>query len=330
MHNFIITTIIPVENIQLKKMNKLVSKEIRNQITNLKKNNKSGANEFINKTLEIINCQLELVKDQYKDINPLMFELSKEVISSRPSMAPLINTIGFLIHGLKIVNKNSILLRIKQIKEEREKISSILMSNFLSFLTKFKKTTLKIMLISYSSTIIELLTQYDKNDLIIYVLESRPLFEGHRVSELLSNKYETHLIIDAAMGKYIDDIDFVFIGVDSVLEDGSIINKIGTYPLAVLTKSTNAQVYAICDTFKYNLLSHYGYEVKIEEKPIKEVYNKKIKQDLLKVHNYYFDITPPEYIDGVISDLGILTIKEFIEEVKNKLPIDWFEKFIKS
>ena len=48
------------------------------------------------------------------------------------------------------------------------------------------------------------------------------------------------------------------------------------------------------------------------------------------MHNYYFDITPPEYIDGVISDLGILTIKEFIERVKNKLPLDWFEKFIKS
>ena len=201
---------------------------------------------------------------------------------------------------------------------------------FLSFLKNFQKEPLKLMLISYSSTIIDLLNKYEKSNLIIYILESRPLFEGHRVAELLSKKYETHLIIDAAMGKFIDRIDYVFIGVDSILEDGSIINKIGTYPLAVLTKSTNARVYAICDSFKYNLLSHYGYRVKIEEKPIKEVYNKKFKQELLKVHNYYFDITPPKYIDGVISDLGILKIKEFIEEVKNKLPLDWFEKFVKS
>ncbi len=308
----------------------MINKKKLQEIDKLKKDNKSGANEFIDKALKIIISQLNYIEDQNKDITLSILQLSQEIISSRPSMAPLINTIGFLIHDLVIISKKSILSKIGLLKKEREGISSRLAINFFSFLNSSQKEPLKLMLISYSSTIIDLLNKYEKSNLIIYILESRPLFEGHRVAELLSKKYETHLIIDAAMGKFIDRIDYVFIGVDSVLEDGSIINKIGTYPLAVLTKSTNARVYAICDSFKYNLLSHYGYRVKIEEKPIKEVYNKKFKQELLKVHNYYFDITPPKYIDGVISDLGILKIKEFIEEVKNKLPLDWFEKFVKS
>ena len=307
----------------------MINKKIFKEIDKLKKDNTSGANEFIDKALKIIASQLNYIEDQNEDISLPISELSKEIISSRSSMAPLINTIGFLIHDLEIISKKSLLLKINLLEKEREKLSSNLALNFLSFLNSFQKESLKLMLISYSSTIIDLLYKYEKSNLIIYILESRPLFEGYRVAELLSRKYETHLIIDAAMGKFLDRIDFVFIGVDSVLEDGSIINKIGTYPLAVLTKSTNARVYAICDSFKYNLLSHYGYKVKIEEKPIKEVYNKKIKLELLKVHNYYFDITPPEYIDGVISDLGVLTIEEFIEKVKNKLPIDWFERSIK-
>ncbi|MFX1590987.1 MAG: hypothetical protein ACFFC1_22860, partial [Promethearchaeota archaeon] len=260
----------------------MINKKILKEIDKLKKDNKSGANEFIDKALKTITSQLNYVEDQNEDISLPILELSQEIISSRPSMAPLINTIGFLIHDLEIISKKSLLLKINLLEKEREKLTSNLTLNFLSFIKNFQKEPLKLMLISYSSTIIDLLNKYEKSNLIIYILESRPLFEGYRVAELLSKKFETHLIIDAAMGKFVDRIDFVFIGVDSILEDGSIINKIGTYPLAVLTKSINARVYAICDSFKYNLLSHYGYEVKIEEKPIKEVYSKKIKQKLLK------------------------------------------------
>ncbi|MFX1597113.1 MAG: hypothetical protein ACFFBK_13740, partial [Promethearchaeota archaeon] len=50
----------------------------------------------------------------------------------------------------------------------------------------------------------------------------------------------------------------------------------------------------------------------------------------LEVHNFYFEITPPEYISGIISELGILTIKEFLEKVKKILPIEWFKYFLNN
>ena len=243
-------------------------------------------------------------------------------------MAPLINTIGFLIHNLKNINKKSLLSRINQLKVKRKKIFTNLKSNFKSFINNIRKETISIMLISYSSTIIHLLNDYKNENLQIYILESRPLFEGRRVAKILSQKFETHLIIDAAMGKFMDNIDVILIGVDSILGNGSIINKVGTYPLTVLAKTLNKQVCAICDSFKYNLWSHYGIEIKIEEKAIKEVYHKKIERDSLHVHNYYFDITPKEFIDLIISDLGILSVDNFLSEIQKNLPIDWFKKFI--
>ena len=177
------------------------------------------------------------------------------------------------------------------------------------------------MLISYSSTIINLLLKNKEFNFEIYVLESRPLLEGQRVAETLSPYFKTHLIIDAAIGTFIDEIDLVLVGVDSILKDGSIINKIGTFRLALLANTRKIDVYAVCDSYKYNLKSHYGRSILIVEKPIKEVYNKKIKNKFLEVHNYYFDITPPEYISGIISDLGVLSIQEFLEnELKNFLP----------
>ena len=62
------------------------------------------------------------------------------------------------------------------------------------------------MTISYSSTIINLLLKNKESNFEIYVLESRPLLEGQRVAETLSPHFKTHLIIDAAIGTFIDEI----------------------------------------------------------------------------------------------------------------------------
>ena len=82
--------------------------KIQNLLRELKEDNTSGANEFIDKALEIIKLQLKLTRDSYKDIREEFIYLSKQIIDTRPSMAPLINTIGYLIHNLEIINGNII------------------------------------------------------------------------------------------------------------------------------------------------------------------------------------------------------------------------------
>jgi len=243
-------------------------------------------------------------------------------------MAPLINTIGFLVHDLVEVNKKILEERINQFYIDRAERKKALSQAFCTFLTNKKITTPKIMLISYSSTILNLLIENKDINFEIFILESRPLLEGIRVAETLSTYFKTNLIIDAAMGKFIDEIDLILIGVDSVLNDCSIINKIGTFPLTVLANEKNIDVYAVGDCFKYNLNSHYGKEVIIEEKPTKELYSDDSQKELLKIHNYYFDITPPTYITGIISDLGVLKIEEFLTLTKENLPIEWYEDFL--
>ncbi|MDX1798046.1 MAG: hypothetical protein R3255_05305, partial [Candidatus Lokiarchaeia archaeon] len=288
----------------------------------------SGASEFIEKALKIIKFQLSLIQDPQKDIKEEFFNLASQIINARPSMAPLINTIGYLINNLKKFNRDIIKERLNQFDVDREKRREALELVFHNFLEDNKRVPLKIMLISYSSTIMNLLLKHKEVNFEIYVLESRPLLEGQRVAETLSPHFKTHLIIDAAIGTFIDEIDLVLIGVDSILNNGSIINKIGTFPLAVLAKTKKIDVYAVCDSYKYNLKSHYGNSILILEKPIREVYNKEITNKHLEVHNYYFDITPSKYISGIITNLGILSVKDFLKKVQQDLPIDWFKYFI--
>lgn len=300
---------------------------IQKGLSDLRKDNTSGANQFINKFLEILKHQLDLIKDPHQDIKDLILDFSKEIIESRPSMAPLINTVGYLINGLDFYTKYEITKRIKNLHKFKNQINQNLEKEFQTFLIKKSIIEPKIMLISYSSTIINLLKKNHNRNFIIYILESRPLYEGKTVAEILSSSFETHLIIDAAMGKFIKEIDFVLVGIDSILKDCSIVNKIGTYPLACIAKENKKEVYGVGDSFKYNLKSHFNHEILIENKPTIEVYDKIIKNELLQIHNYYFDTTPPQFISGIISDLGVLTPQKFLKEIKTVLPLDWFKEF---
>jgi len=306
----------------------MISKTILHMIHDLKIDKTSGASELIEIAIEILEAQLHTIKDPNMDIKDIIFELSKELFNVRPSMAPIINTMGYFIHDLEFFSKQTLLEKLKTFPAERLRIDNALTSSFHSFLDRFEGKKLNVMLISYSTTIIKHLKENIKNDFTFYVLEARPLLEGRRTAEILASNFETHLITDSAMGKFIKNVDIVLLGIDSVLRDGSIVNKIGSYPLACIAAANNKDVYAVGDSFKYNLKSHYNQKIIVEQKPIYEVYSKKIKKELFKVHNFYFDITPSNYFKEIISDLGILTMPEFLEKVKSTLPIEWFKSFL--
>lgn len=306
----------------------MISKTILNMIHDLKTDKTSGASELIEIALEILEAYLHTIKDPNMDIKEDIFELSKELFNVRPSMAPIINTMGYFIHDLEFFSKQTLLEKFTTFPTERLRIDNALTSSFHSFLDRFEGKKLNVMLISYSTTIIKHLKENTKNDFTFYVLESRPLLEGRRTAEKLASNFETHLIADSAMGKFIKKVDIVLLGIDSILRDGSILNKIGSYPLACIAAANNKDVYAVGDSYKYNLKSHYNQKIIIDHKPVYEVYSKKIKKELFKVHNFYFDITPSSYFKEIISDLGILTVPEFLEKVKRTLPLEWFESFL--
>lgn len=305
--------------------------EIKKKLDDLRQDNSSGASELINKSLHIIRSSLENVSEDGKDITEDIMELATQIIQSRPSMAPLINTIGFLIGNQTFITKKEISERLSQFSDYRKEQMESLRRHFSSLFDKLYTKDLGIMLISHSSTINTLFLEEKNRDIRFYVLESRPLLEGRNTAEFFSNDFKTNLIVDSAMGKFMKKIDIVLVGIDSILHDGSIVNKIGTYPLAVLAFEHNKRVYAVGDSFKYNLRSHFGQKIKIEKKSYKEIYKMKEsrnKNDNLQIHNYYFDITPPNYITGIVSDIGIHSPSNFLKEIKKHIDLQWFTRFI--
>lgn len=297
---------------------------IQNHLKELKEDNQSGASEFIDKALNVIELQLEQFKESDRDHKEKFMYLFEKIIKSRPSMAPLSNIVGFLVKDLGSFSKKNISKKIKDLQKYRQIKRTKIEESFSKFLEENKHQIKTIMTISYSSSVVNQLLKHKDLDFELYVLESRPLFEGRRVAEVLSKYFQTNLIIDAAMGYFINKVDLVLYGADSILKDGSIINKIGTHPLSVIANDYNVKTYALTDSFKFNIRSYYDKAIKIEEKSSKEVFEKNVEY---KVLNYYFDITPPKYITGIISDLGVLGVDKFLEKVRENLPLDWMQQF---
>ncbi|XP_054718649.1 translation initiation factor eIF-2B subunit alpha-like [Uloborus diversus] len=143
----------------------------------------------------------------------------------------------------------------------------------------------------------------------VYVTESAPDFSGKSMLEKLDKAgISCTLIIDAAVGYVLEKVDLVFLGAEGVVESGGIINKIGTYGIAICAKEMHKPVYVLAESFKFsrlfplnqrdlpNELKHLSSKVNSKEHPL-------------------IDYTPPSYITLLFSDLGILTPSAVSDEL---------------
>uniref|UniRef100_A0A0K2UEZ3 Translation initiation factor eIF2B subunit alpha n=1 Tax=Lepeophtheirus salmonis TaxID=72036 RepID=A0A0K2UEZ3_LEPSM len=76
--------------------------------------------------------------------------------------------------------------------------------------------------------------------------------EGIKMMEKLNAlNLDTTLVPDAAMGSYMERVHCVVVGAQGVVESGGIINKLGTYTMALCAMALNKPFYVICESFKF-------------------------------------------------------------------------------
>lgn len=147
----------------------------------------------------------------------------------------------------------------------------------------------------------------------VYADETRPLLQGARLTtwELEKEGIPVTLITDnmAGYAMKLNKINLVITGADRITANGDAANKIGTYSVAVLAKEHNIPFYiaAPLSTIDINLKS--GEEIIIEERDkeeVREVFGQRIAPNNIDTFNPAFDVTPNEYITGIITEVGIL------------------------
>jgi methylthioribose-1-phosphate isomerase len=150
--------------------------------------------------------------------------------------------------------------------------------------------------------------------------ETRPLLQGARLTafELIKDGIPVTLITDNMAGYFMSKglISKVVVGADRIVCD-AVINKIGTYSVAVLAHEHGVPFYVAAPTSTFDL-SKKAQDVAIEERNPAEVTNigsVRVAPEGVKVMNPAFDVTPIKYVTAIVCEEGVLSRKAFQNRV---------------
>ncbi|WP_424013383.1 ribose 1,5-bisphosphate isomerase [Halorubrum xinjiangense] len=139
------------------------------------------------------------------------------------------------------------------------------------------------------------------------VKETRPRQQGHITAEQLRDAgVPVTLIVDSAARRYLDEVDHVVVGADSIAADGGVINKIGTSGLAVNARERGVPIMTAAQTIKLHPETLTGHTVEIEMRDEGEVIDPEAREAIgeIGVENPAFDVTPPRYMDAIVTEQG--------------------------
>jgi methylthioribose-1-phosphate isomerase len=113
-------------------------------------------------------------------------------------------------------------------------------------------------------------------------------------------------------------VDLVVVGADRIAANGDTANKIGTYGVAVLAREHNIPFYVAAPLSTIDLDTPDGQHIPIEERSSREVTHVGSAQLApvgARVWNPAFDVTPHQFIAGIITERGIFR-PPYIESLK--------------
>jgi len=149
-------------------------------------------------------------------------------------------------------------------------------------------------------------------DIKVYAAETRPRQQGARLTvyEFMEDKIDTTLITDGMIGTVFREgrVDCCVVGADRILRTGHVINKIGTYTMAITAKHHNIPFYSVVPVSTIDMVTN-PEDVVIEERDpdeIRMINGQYVTVPDAKVYNPAFDMTPPELVDAIITDRGVV------------------------
>ncbi|XP_014854956.1 PREDICTED: translation initiation factor eIF-2B subunit alpha isoform X1 [Poecilia mexicana] len=242
------------------------------------------------------------------------------------------------------------LSRCKKVMEERgelflEKIS-MSRNKVAKLCHTFIKDGAKILTHSYSRVVLRVLEKAaaEKKRFSVYVTESQPDAAGRQMAEALKKlNVPVTVVLDAAVGYVLEKVDLVIVGAEGVVESGGIINKIGTYQMAMCSKAHNKPFYVVAESFKFVRLYPLNQQDVPDKFKVRLTYfvcfyfndfpslypdlltcascPAQYKADTLKsIRNLseehpVIDYTPPSLITLLFTDLGVLTPSAVSDEL---------------
>jgi translation initiation factor eIF-2B subunit delta len=232
-----------------------------------------------------------------KDLTTMLHSLAsahKEIISIKNTIEQLEDKITAKSFNQQEIQ--SLITAVEQAVKEKEEQT---VTNAVERLSQYQL----FMTLSRSSTILKVFKKLISKNSIkeIFVLESRPLFEGRKQAKALAELgVPVKQIVDAAAGFYAEQIEAIIIGADMILKDGSVINKIGSFLLALAADFYQKPFYVVASSNKQTTISPKNYRKHIIERASEEL--EAPAKENIEARNIYFEYVPAKLITAIISE----------------------------
>ncbi|WP_369357017.1 S-methyl-5-thioribose-1-phosphate isomerase [Streptomyces sp. cg2] len=161
----------------------------------------------------------------------------------------------------------------------------------------------------------------------LWVDETRPLLQGARLTayEAARAGMAYTVLVDGAAGSLFaaGEVDAVLIGADRIAADGSVANKIGSYPLAVLARHHHVPFIVVAPTSTVDLETEEGAAIEVEQRPGHEVTEFALPHLQgagveggsgipvaplgALAYNPAFDVTPAELVTAIVTEAGVVS-----------------------
>jgi translation initiation factor 2B subunit (eIF-2B alpha/beta/delta family) len=246
-------------------------------------------------------CALEVLRDEAAlatrrgDGWPALVTLARDLLDARPSMSVVRNRI------------NRVMDAAAECETARpvEHVASTAIERAVSADRRAAESAVdhvsgrRIATLSRSGTVLQALDYADPE--AVLVAQSRPGGEGVDVAEALGDGTDVTLTTDAGLAHALETwgADVLLVGADTVLADGRVADKVGTRAAAMAASFEGIDVFV---TAAVDKVSPDG-TIDLEPRDVAEVYD---GEGNVAVLNRTFDVTPPDCVDGVVTEQGLL------------------------
>jgi translation initiation factor eIF-2B subunit delta len=289
-------------------------KEILGEIEAIGLDNLSGAAELSKRGAIALVSLLEGVESRtLEGLREQTLIFCQALIAAQPCMASLVNLANLSLWAIAKHNrldkaKEALIAVARHYQKKLDDNPKKVAERALPLTAKASA----IMTHSLSATVEHTLISAKREGLVVICTESRPLYEGRLLAKnLIRAGLEVKLVMDAAAPGMVKEADLVFLGADTISTQG-LINKVGSYPLALAARTQRVPLYTLCGTEKF-LPAEYPLPHQRDRDP-DEVWSE--HPERINIINQYFDLTPLDYLTGVVTEDGVLPPSQVLTALK--------------
>jgi translation initiation factor 2B subunit (eIF-2B alpha/beta/delta family) len=270
---------------------------VEESIQGIEEDHTSGASRIARLAIETL--ALLVVEEKGRPDPAHLAEAGRRIADAQPAMA-VVHNVAHLFTQLVSEGHDPMAVR-AQLLSELDTARARIAHTYL----KIAPEDARIVTASYSDNVLACLQAAHEKGRIAHVtvLEARPLLEGRfMVVALKEAGIPASLAPDGLGPGLVAQATGVLIGADSVLKDGSVVNKIGSYGLALAAREHGKSFHVACETLKFDARHDAASWPGSPAMNPREVWDN--PPENVDVVNRYFEVVPANLVTMFVTERG--------------------------